>query len=133
MRFRTSLYVLSMLFAPSEKVNGVKLQQPIGQAQHERDADSGYPEIDNFSKGDHDWAQSFVDEKTGRTKTPHEVSLDEAAAAQADLEKDYWNKPYFTIIPGLVIPDYNGDKYYTTHRCFGHVCPKDEAFLQMNQ
>ena len=61
------------------------------------------------------------------------MSLEEAAKAQADLEEDYWSKPYFTIIPGLVIPDYNGDKYYTTHRCFGSPCPKDEAFLQTGE
>jgi len=62
---------------------------PIGAAQHDRDAESGYPEVDKFSGDDHDWAQSFVDSKTGRTKTPFEVSEDAAAKAAADFKADF--------------------------------------------
>ena len=74
MRCRTSLFVLSMLFANSaDDAKAIKLGQPYGQAQRERDAESGYPEVDKYSKDDHEWAQSYVDAKTGRTKTPYEV------------------------------------------------------------
>ena len=131
MRCKTSLFVLSMLFAQSDEASGVKLGQPIGQAQKERDAESGYPELDKFSKDDHEWAQSYVDAKTGSTKTPFQVGEEAAAEAAADLKKDFWDKPYFTINPNLVVPDYDGNKYVTTHRCFGHVCKADEdAFVQ---
>jgi hypothetical protein len=56
--------------------------------------------------------------------------LDEAAKAAADFKEDFLDKPYFTINERLVIPDYTGDKYLTTHACFGRPCKtKDDAFL----
>jgi len=30
-----------------------------------------------------------------------------------------------------MINDWSGHKYVTTHRCFGHPCKKDKAFLQL--
>lgn len=130
---RTSLFVVSMLLASTNEANATKLNQPYGKADQERDAESGYPEVDKYGKDIHDWAKDFVDAKTGRTKTPYEVGEEKAAEIQADLEKDYWNKPYFTINPSLVIPDYTGDKYTTTHACFGRPCKKEDSFLQLSE
>lgn len=66
-------------------------------------------------------------------KTPHEVALDEEAKLEADLQETY-TKPYFTINPALVIPDYDGDKYLTTHACFGRPCKKkgEKSFVQID-
>jgi len=41
-----------------------------GSAQNERDAESGYPSLSS-TKDNHEWAQTFVNPKTGATKTPH--------------------------------------------------------------
>jgi hypothetical protein len=41
-----------------------------GNAQKERDSESGYP-LKASTKDNHEWAQTYVDPKTGATKTPH--------------------------------------------------------------
>ena len=134
MKGRTSLYVISMLFASCDKstTEAHKLNWSYGKFEKERDAESEYPEADTYGKDVHDWAKDFVDPSTGRTRTPYEVGEIKKAEIQADLVKDYWNKPYFTINPSLVIPDYTGDKYTTTHACFGRPCKKEDAFVQLS-
>ena len=57
----------------------MKLGWSYGPDAAERDAESGYPSVDKFSKDDHDFAKSFIDPTSGRTKTPFEVSEDKAA------------------------------------------------------
>lgn len=74
MKGRTSLYVISLLFASCDKTTAHKLNWKYGLAEKERDADSGYPETDHYSKDDHDWAKDFVDPASGRTKFAYEVA-----------------------------------------------------------
>lgn len=124
MKGRTSLYVLSLLFASSKDANATKLAWKYGQFEKERDAEAAYPEQDKLGKDMHDYVKMFIDPKNGRTKTPYEVSNELAAEAAAEYKKEFWDKPYFTINPSLVIPDYTGDKYTTSHQCFGSPCRK---------
>ena len=92
-------------------------------SQKERDTESAYPEK-AMGKDMHDWAKQFVDPATGSTLTPYVVSQRLAAELDSEYKKEFHDKPYFSINERLVIPDYTGDKYTTSHQCFGSPCRK---------
>ena len=58
----------------------VQLAQPLGQFEFSRDAEAGYP-AHMSGKDSHDFAKDHIDERTGRFKTPFEVSEEKAAEA----------------------------------------------------
>lgn len=79
----------------------------------------------------HEWAQSYVDARTGSTKTPFQVKQEADAELEAELQET-WDKTKAFTVSDKTIDDWTGHKYITTHRCFGEVCPKDkEGFVQM--
>lgn len=50
-----------------------------------------------------------------------------AADAQAAMDKKKFEVPF-----DIMEEDDTGTKYHTTHKCFGSPCPKDDAFVQVN-
>lgn len=72
----------------------------------------------------HEWAQTFVNPKTGATKTPYEVKKEADAELEADLQET-WDKTKAFQVTDKMIDDWTGHKYITSHRCFGSPCPKD--------
>jgi len=64
-------------------------------------------------------------------KTIHQAKLEAAAEQESELKETY-SKPYFTIVPSFVIPDYDGNSFLIADEraCFGRPCKK--SFLQLN-
>lgn len=63
---------------------------PYGDAQKLRDAESGYP-ASASTKDMHEWAQSYVNPKTGATRTPWEVKQIADAEQEQELQET-WEK-----------------------------------------
>ena len=77
-------------------------------------------------------AKKFIDPATAFMKTLNEVEQEEKAYKAKKVQESIDAHPGlgFKINPDRIIPDDVGDKYTTTHKCFGSPCPKDEAFVQ---
>lgn len=76
---------------------------------------------------------SFIDSKNGRFKTMPEVVAEYEAESEKWLEEQR-NKPYYKM-PSDYVNDWSGDKYLTTHRCFGERCKSDlekEVLVQLD-
>ena len=77
-------------------------------------------------------AQKFIDPKTGYMKSVHEVTLEEKAEKAKELQEKIDAPPGlgFKLNTDMVIPDDTGEKYHTTHLCYGSPCPKKDSFVQ---
>ena len=63
-----------------DEESAVQLSQPLGLFELQRDSEAGYPAYKS-SKDTHDFAKDHIDSRTGRFKTPFEVSEEKAAEA----------------------------------------------------
>lgn len=114
--------------------------QPYDVAAEERDTENGYPATYDlelkYPGNDHEAitknAQKFIDKKTGYMKTVHEVELEEKAEKAKELQEKIDAAPGlgFKLNTDMVIPDDTGEKYHTTHLCYGSPCPKKDSFAQ---
>jgi len=52
------------------------------------------------------------------------VEEEKAAEAQKDLEET-WAKPYYHFPVPTILEDWTGNRFVTSHRCFGHPCKSD--------
>lgn len=68
-------------------------------------------------------------------KSELEVTLEEKAEKAKELQEKIDAPPGlgFKLDTDRVIPDDTGEKYHTTHLCYGEPCPKkDKSFVQTN-
>lgn len=65
-------------------------------------------------------------------KTVYEVELEEKAEKAKELQEKIDAAPGlgFKLNTDMVIPDDTGEKYHTTHLCYGSPCPKKDSFAQ---
>ena len=122
-----------------ENQNLVQTSQPTGVFEAARDEEAGYPStIPNELWPTHDqkditkFVQARIDPASGRYKTEWEVEQEEAAVAESKLQK-MRDAPYFTLNMDQIVPDWTGNKYVTTHRCFGGPCKSDLELLQVSE
>lgn len=94
----------------------------------ERDASAGYPQKLNFDEDTHKFVQSHIETETGRHLNEGEVMMRLAAIEEAKLQKAA-ETPAFKLKPGM-INDWPGDRFTTTHRCFGERCKGDLLMQQ---
>lgn len=65
-------------------------------------------------------------------KTLNEVTIEEKAKKDKEVQEKIDAAPGlgFKLNTDMVIPDDTGEKYHTTHKCFGSPCPKKDSFVQ---
>jgi hypothetical protein len=91
----------------------------------ERDAEAGYPHEWKELKDTREYVREYIDPANGRLKTPFEV---EGERYDKDMKKlqEARDTQKFTV-PDSMINDWPGDRFHTTHRCFGGPCKGDKA------
>ena len=109
---------------------GLRLTQPSGAYELERDQESGYPSAwanEKWPGHDHkdikEFVQRFVDKSTGAMRNEKEV--DEELGAEEEKKIDEWRNANRLQFRDWMVNDWSGEKYITTHRCFGHPCKSD--------
>ena len=112
-----------------QRVNYLQLdeEQPVGAFEQERDAEAGYQHQWKENKDTRDFVHEYIDKSSGRLKTPFEVENERFEAENKKLDEAR-NKKKFVVRDDM-INDWPGDRYLTTHRCFGGPCKGDPALL----
>jgi len=96
-------------------------------ADAERDADAGYPKSFNVDENTHKFILSHLDQASGRHMTEHEVAMRAEALEEARLAEASQKKAF--QVPPRMLNDWPGDRFTSTHRCFGEPC-KQTALMQ---
>ena len=83
---------------------------------------------EEWPDNDHKWVdetvKKHINEKTGSWKTAWEVEQEDSAEEEKKLQEAS-EKPYYTL-PDELVNDWPGDRFVTTHRCFGGPCKGDD-------
>lgn len=111
-----------------EESRGKRWRYTSGEAQ--RDAEAGYPS--RMAHPDlHEWIRSLLNNKSGRYLTPYEVMKLREIEEERRLEEAS-KRPAFKV-PAWMLEDDTGDRFVTTHRCFGKPCPGDPPLPSLVQ
>lgn len=114
----------------------VELEQPRGRYEAERDKEADYPAdwtTNPYPVEKDEDLRKFVHQyigQNGRLKTENEVELENEAEDDKKF-KEASEKTAFKLKPGIV-DDWSGQRFATTHRCFGERCKEDKTYLQLD-
>jgi hypothetical protein len=98
--------------------------QPIGDFERERDEEAGYPHEWKELKETREHVREYIDPVNGRLKSPFEVEGERYEKEMKKLQEARDTQKF--TVPDEMINDWPGDRFHTTHRCFGGPCKGDK-------
>jgi hypothetical protein len=109
-----------------QRVDYLQLEesQPIGDFERERDEEAGYPHEWKELKDTREYVREYIDPANGRLKSPFEVEGERYEKEMKKLQEARDTKKF--TVPDEMINDWPGDRFHTTHRCFGGPCKGDK-------